>query len=83
VRKIYKTANLLDNGGRRLGVERRQISYSDHIPERRSGIDRRRGKDRRRCGKNVKGADERAKGDASGPPKFRRFTDRADFVTSK
>ena len=39
--------NLPDNGGRRSGVERRQFSYSFHIPERRSGEDRRSGVDRR------------------------------------
>ncbi len=44
---------LIDNGGRRLGVDSRQFSYTDHIPdrrtdnERRNGIDRRSGKDRR------------------------------------
>ena len=44
---------LIDNGGRRLGVDSRQFSYTDHIPdrrtdnERRSGIDRRSGLDRR------------------------------------
>ena len=37
-----------DNGGRRSGVDRRQFSYSDHVPERRSGEDRRSGSDRRR-----------------------------------
>jgi len=36
-----------DNGGRRLGIERRQFSYSTHIPERRCGEDRRSGLDRR------------------------------------
>lgn len=36
-----------DNGGRRLGIDRRQFSYPLHIPERRSGLDRRRGMDRR------------------------------------
>jgi len=36
-----------DNGGRRLGIERRQFSYTQHIPERRSGKDRRLGNDRR------------------------------------
>jgi hypothetical protein len=36
-----------DNGGRRLQVERRQFSYSSHIPERRCGEDRRSGLDRR------------------------------------
>lgn len=38
---------LNDNGGRRLGVDRRQYSYYFHIPERRSGKDRRSGLDRR------------------------------------
>jgi len=36
-----------DNGGRRLGIERRQFSYTQHISERRSGKDRRSGNDRR------------------------------------
>ncbi len=36
-----------DNGGRRLGVDRRQYSYTTHVPERRRGKDRRNGKDRR------------------------------------
>lgn len=36
-----------DNGGRRSGVDRRQYSYSSHIPERRSDEDRRDGEDRR------------------------------------
>ena len=30
----------------RSGIDRRQFSYSYHIPERRSGKDRRRGSDR-------------------------------------
>ena len=36
-----------DNLGRRLNIERRQFSYDVHIPERRSGNDRRSGVDRR------------------------------------
>jgi hypothetical protein len=39
-----------DKGGRRSGIDRRQFSYSEHIPERRSGGDRRRGKERRSGG---------------------------------
>ncbi len=31
----------IDNGGRRLGIERRQFSYSLYYPERRVGIERR------------------------------------------
>jgi len=37
----------LDNGGRRCGGDRRNYSYTLHIPERRSGKDRRSGTDRR------------------------------------
>jgi hypothetical protein len=39
--------NLRDNGGRRLGVDRRRFSYADHVPERRLGEERRSGQDRR------------------------------------
>lgn len=38
---------LHDKGGRRLGDDRRIFSYDAHIPERRSGKDRRDGIDRR------------------------------------
>jgi hypothetical protein len=37
-----------DKGGRRCGIERRTFSYTCHIPERRSGLERRSGADRRR-----------------------------------
>ena len=37
----------IDNGGRRLGIDRREFLYAIHIPERRSGGDRRSGEDRR------------------------------------
>jgi len=36
-----------DNGGKRLGLDRRQFLYDKHIPERRSINDRRRRLDRR------------------------------------
>jgi hypothetical protein len=39
--------NIADNGGRRKNNDRRQFSYTCHIPERRSGSDRRAGDDRR------------------------------------
>jgi hypothetical protein len=39
---------LRDNGGRRSGIERRQYSYTSHIPEGRNGEDRRNRKDRRK-----------------------------------
>ena len=38
---------LPDNGGRRLGIDRREFSYTAHISERRSGKKRRSGLDRR------------------------------------
>ena len=38
----------MDSGGRRSESDRRQFSYSYHMPERRSGIDRRTGADRRK-----------------------------------
>lgn len=38
-----------DNGGCRSGTERRRFSYTEFIPERRSGKDRRKGFDRRSC----------------------------------
>jgi DNA-binding XRE family transcriptional regulator len=41
------TSFLRDNGSRRLGLDRRQFSYDKHIPERRSGNDRRSGLERR------------------------------------
>ena len=37
-----------DNGGRRSGGDRRTYSYTMHFPERRSGEDRRKSKDRRK-----------------------------------
>lgn len=37
-----------DNGGRRSGFDRRIFAYTLHLPERRNGIDRRSGKDRRK-----------------------------------
>ena len=38
---------LIDNGGRRLGVDRRQFSYTAYIPNKRLGDDRRASLDRR------------------------------------
>ncbi len=40
-------AYLIDNGGRRLGIERRQFDYSYYFPERRVGLDRRTLSERR------------------------------------
>jgi len=38
---------VIDNGGRRSGIERRGFSYAIHVPELRLGKDRRNGIDRR------------------------------------
>lgn len=37
----------IDNGGRRLGIERRQFTYSHYYPERRVGNERRNIPERR------------------------------------
>ncbi len=45
---------LIDNGGRRTGIERREFSHTNHVSnertkkERRSGVDRRSGLERRK-----------------------------------
>ena len=44
--KIDK-AFLSDNGGRRMGIDRRNFRYDFHIPERRSGREQRIVQDRR------------------------------------
>ena len=45
---ILEQLIILDNGGRRSGGDRRNYSYTLHIPERRNGPDRRSGTDRRK-----------------------------------
>jgi len=40
------TTAVHDYGGRRSGVDRRQFTYAVHIPERRSGKERRKSWDR-------------------------------------
>ncbi len=42
----FKSSDHL-TGGRRMGGDRRSFSYECCIPERRSGVERRSGKDRR------------------------------------
>jgi transcriptional regulator with XRE-family HTH domain len=41
------TSLLRDNGDKRFGLDQRQFSYDKHIPERRSGNDRRSRLDRK------------------------------------
>ena len=50
-----------DNGGRRSRVDRRQFSYSSHIPERRTTGERRSGLDRRSGADRRNGTDRRRK----------------------
>ena len=64
MRDVYLSYTLTDHGGRRIGIDRRRFSYSEHIPERRCGVDRRSGKDRRlgvdrRSGMNRRASIER------------------------
>jgi len=47
VENVHVVFTLTEDGGRRSGIDRRQISYACHIPERRSGKDRRSKSDRR------------------------------------
>jgi len=49
---------IMDNGSRRSGIDRRQIEYSAHVPERRSSEDRRKLSDRR-SGGDRRSCDER------------------------
>jgi hypothetical protein len=44
---IENPVYIIDNGGRRLGIKRRQFDYSYYYPERRAGLDRRNLPERR------------------------------------
>lgn len=56
--KVILSSNC--GGNRRTGIERRQFSYSNHIPERRSGRDQRNSGDRRSGMDRRSGADRRS-----------------------
>ncbi len=45
--KMDKELKMTDNGGTRLGIDRRKFEYTAYIPEQRSGRERRKGFDRR------------------------------------
>ena len=47
MRDVHSVAEKADIGGRRLGFDRRKTLIPDYEPERRSGLDRRTGQDRR------------------------------------
>jgi hypothetical protein len=56
-----ETLEIRDNGGRRSGIDRRCYSYAGHIPERRSGSDRRKPEDRRQKVKVIEfGSEQRS-----------------------
>jgi len=48
-----------DNGGTRSGNDRREFEYTDYIPGKRSGRDRRKGFDRRSPTPRRRGAERR------------------------
>ena len=49
-----------DNGGRRLGIESREFSYTNHVPNKRTQEDRRSGIDRRGGLERRQGTDRRS-----------------------
>lgn len=74
-------ALIIDNGGRRLGFDRRQFYYTDYTPPRRGNIDRRSGLDRR---KNVGAAIEAGIIDMRKLKERRRLADRrASFARTR
>jgi hypothetical protein len=58
---------IADNGGTRLGIDRRKFHYTTYIPEKRSGVDRRKGFDRRSLTARGIGADRRNSLNNRGP----------------
>jgi hypothetical protein len=44
---LKKVLKMTDHGGTRTGMDRRKFEYTAYIPEQRSGMDRRKGFDRR------------------------------------
>ena len=53
---------LIDNGGRRVGIDNREFSYTNHVPNKRTQEDRRSGIDRR-CGLERRQGTDRRSGD--------------------
>jgi hypothetical protein len=70
VRPLYNMKmelKIADNGGTRLGIDRRKFHYTTYIPEKRSGIERRKGIDRRSLTALRIGADSRNSLNHRGP----------------
>ncbi len=47
--EFFEEILFYDNGGRRSAINRRTKMFAFHIPEMRTGIDRRKGRDRRKA----------------------------------
>ena len=58
---------MTDNGGTRLGIDRRKFYYSAYIPEKRSGMERRKGFDRRSVITRRRGSERRNSLNHRGP----------------
>ena len=58
---------MADNGGTRLGIDRRKFYYSAYIPEKRSGMERRKGFDRRSVITRRRGSERRNNLNHRGP----------------
>ena len=58
---------MADNGGTRLGIDRRKFYYSAYIPEKRSGMERRKGFDRRSVITRRRGSERRNSLNHRGP----------------
>lgn len=56
---VNEELNMTDNGGTRIGIDRRKFEYTAYIPEKRSGIDRRKGFDRRSGAMRRRGSERR------------------------
>lgn len=70
VRSVYdvdQELKMTDNGGTRIGFDRRKFEYTAYIPEKRSGKDRRKGFDRRSRITRRRGAERRNSLNHRGP----------------
>lgn len=71
---------MIDNGGTRLGIDRRKFQYTAFVPEQRSGMDRRKGFDRRSRIARKRGSERRVSLNHRGPyPIERRDAFRANL----
>jgi hypothetical protein len=64
---VGKEVKMTDNGGTRLEIDRRKFHYTTYIPEKRSGMDRRKEFDRRSSMVRRRGAERRNSLNHRGP----------------